>query len=432
MAEFASTHALRVMIKAQKRGKAAGIPSICSANRFVLEACLRQAAQDGGSVLIEATCNQVNQFGGYTGMTPAGFAAYVAQIAEDMDYPTDRIILGGDHLGPNPWQHLPAAQAMTNALQMVADYAAAGFCKIHLDASMRCADDKPGPLDPRVSAERAANLCAAAEAASSDGRRPVYVIGTEVPIPGGAQEAEAQLSITRPEDAAETLRLFLLAFAGHGLQDAWQRVIGLVVQPGVEFGDTNLFDYDHDKARGLSRWIETLPGIVFEAHSTDYQTPRALRDLVEDHFAILKVGPGLTFALREAVFALAHIEQAWLADRPDIQLSNIVDTLEQAMLNDPHDWEKYYHGTPEQQALARKYSFSDRIRYYWPRPQVEASLSRLLTNLEENPPPLPLLSQYMPNQFAAVRANKIENHPRALIWHSIQEALRPYLRATRG
>ncbi len=51
------------------------------------------------------------------------------------------LILGGDHLGPNPWTRLPADQAMEKAAAMVAAYAAAGFTKIHLDASMACADD---------------------------------------------------------------------------------------------------------------------------------------------------------------------------------------------------------------------------------------------------------------------------------------------------
>ena len=84
-------------------------------------------------------------------------------------------------------------------------------------------------------------------------------------------------------------------------------MIGLVTQPGVEFDHHKVIDYVPAKAVALSRSIESVAGMVFEAHSTDYQTPRALADLVRDHFAILKVGPGVTFALREVLWALSDI-----------------------------------------------------------------------------------------------------------------------------
>ena len=102
----------------------------------------------------------------------------------------------------------------------------------------------------------------------------------------------------------------------------------MVVQPGVEYGDDHIFDYDRAAAAELSRFITTQPGLVYEAHSTDYQTPAALRALVEDHFAILKVGPALTFAYREAVFALELIEREWLAGRPGITLSGVRSALD--------------------------------------------------------------------------------------------------------
>ncbi len=102
----------------------------------------------------------------------------------------ERLILGGDHLGPNPWRALPAAEAMQRAETMVAEYARAGFGKIHLDASMACGGD-PERLSDEVVAERAARLCRAAESACGAGVAPVYVIGTEVPVPGGATHSVA-------------------------------------------------------------------------------------------------------------------------------------------------------------------------------------------------------------------------------------------------
>ncbi len=109
-------------------------------------------------MLIEATSNQVNQFGGYTGMTPADFREFVFTIADKVGFARERIILGGDHLGPNCWQQENADAAMEKSVELVKEYVRAGFSKIHLDASMSCAGD-PIPLAPETVAERAAVLC---------------------------------------------------------------------------------------------------------------------------------------------------------------------------------------------------------------------------------------------------------------------------------
>jgi D-tagatose-1,6-bisphosphate aldolase subunit GatZ/KbaZ len=435
MLSFSDPQPLLDLVADQKQSLARGIYSICSANPYVLEAGMLQAAEDGEPLLIEATCNQVNQFGGYSGMLPAGFAAYVAGIAGRMGYSPAQIILGGDHLGPSPWQYEPARSAMLKACRLVHDYVAAGFTKIHLDASMRCADDDPHkPLHPRVSVQRAASLCQAAEQAHADlsyGAPPVFVIGTEVPVPGGVNAGETGLLVSDPVETRQVIEMFRTEFEQAGLQDAWQRVIALVVQPGVEFGHTAIHEYDPAQSRALSRMIDSIPAMVFEAHSTDYQSPEALRQLVVDHFAILKVGPGLTFAFREAVFALARMENEWLAGKTNATLSQLIDVVDTAMLRNPRHWEKYYLGTPPETALARKYSLSDRIRYYWPDPAVQQALDRLLYNLEQNPPPLSLISQYLPVQYRHIRQKRIPRQARSMIWDHIRETLRSYALACR-
>ena len=162
-----------------------------------------------------------------------------------------------------------------------------------------------------LSARRAASLAAAAEQAhASLGAAPAprYVIGTEVPIPGGAQVHEDRLQVTAVENVRRTIEVTRAAFMRQRLDSAWERVQAVVVQPGVEFGDDFVLDYQPKAAADLVRFIETQPRLVFEAHSTDYQTHASLNQLVRDHFAILKVGPALTFAMREAVFALAWME----------------------------------------------------------------------------------------------------------------------------
>src|SRR5262245_30330029 len=109
---------LSLLLGAAKTPSQTGITSICSAHPLVIKAANRTAARDGTAVLIEATCNQVNQEGGYTGMTPRDFRDFVAGIATGVGLDPRRVVLGGDHLGPNPWKSLPAGEAMEKAEAM--------------------------------------------------------------------------------------------------------------------------------------------------------------------------------------------------------------------------------------------------------------------------------------------------------------------------
>lgn len=416
---------IRDLIALHKAGERVGIASVCSAHPLVIEATLRHALAHGTPLaLIEATSNQVNQDGGYTGIKPADYRDFAWGIADRVGFPRDRLALGGDHLGPNAWTKLPAEEAMAKAEVMVADYVAAGFGKIHLDCSMSCADD-PVPLPERTIAERAARLCRAAEAAyaGDPANAPSYIIGTEVPVPGGAAEDLDELAVTAPQAALATIAMHRDLFAEQGLSSAWDRVIAAVVQPGVEFDHDKVVDYVPEKAGALSAAIEPVEHIVYEAHSTDYQTPAALAALVRDHFAILKVGPGVTFALREALWALDAIEREML---PAEQRANLRDVTIARMHAEPGNWAKYYHGSGESLDFQLNYSFSDRIRYYWPDPAIVAAQAKLFANLRETVPPLPLVSQYLPIAFAAHRAGRASLDPVDLVIAHIDATLDAY------
>jgi len=293
------------IIAAHRRGAPVGLYSVCCSHPAVLRAAMRVAVAQGTILLVEATSNQVDQFGGYTGMTPPQFRDFVQHMAQDQGFPLERLVLGGDHLGPNAWQALDAATAMDHAETLIAEYAAAGFHKIHLDCSMRCADD-PQYLSDDTIAARSARLCAVAERAAAEVglAPPVYVIGTEVPIPGGEANLAQAGAVTAPAAARRTLDVHCKAFLDAQLHDAWRRVIAMVVQPGVDFDHSHIQHYDAAQAARLSAFVAGQPGLVFEAHSTDYQRESALHCMVRDHFAILKVGPAATFALREGLLAL--------------------------------------------------------------------------------------------------------------------------------
>lgn len=418
------------VIAAHKEGRKVGIYSVCSADPTVLRAAMIQALEDGTATLIEATSNQVDQFGGYTGMTPAGFRDFVLALADEVGLPRDRVVLGGDHLGPNRWRSETPAAAMAKADDLVRAYAEAGYTKIHLDCTFSCLGD-PYPITDDIVAARAVRLLKVAEegaAAAGTSADIRYVIGTEVPVPGGHQEELGELMPTPKDAARATLETHRAAIDAAGLGDVWPRISALVVQPAVEFDHVKVVDYRSEGTVELRTVLDDEPNLVFEAHSTDYQTPDALAQLVEDHWAVLKVGPGLTFALREGLFGLAHIEDELVADgRSDLR-----DVVEQRMVAEPAQWASYYAGSAEEQKLARRYSYSDRMRYYWPDEVIRAARERLIANLSAREIPLPLLSQYLPAQYERVRAGVLEATPEALLIDHVRDAIRPYAAACYG
>ena len=236
------------------------------------------------------------------------------------------------------------------------------------------------------------------------------------------------VSPSLPSDVVKTIEITKAAFEATGVSDAWNRVCGVVVQPGVEFGDDQVFHYNSEAAQGLSEEIMKQENLIYEAHSTDYQSESGLKQLVRDHYCILKVGPWLTFGYREALFALSMIEEE-IAGQQGLKTSNLRDVMERTMVEDPTYWQKYYPGDEFEQAFKRKYSFSDRSRYYWPNENIQKAVSTLVSNLKESTISLSLLSQYMPQQYIAINEGIIENDVEQIIIHRTQEVIRLYARA---
>lgn len=423
-------HPIQQMMENRRQGIKCGIPSYCSANELVLETALRRAKAQNTPVLIEATANQVNQFGGYTGMLPKDFYQMVLKMAVEIGVPEHQIILAGDHLGPLTWQNLPEKEAMENSIELVYQYARAGFTKIHLDTSMKVADDPEGLLSTETIARRGAILYKAAmkgyeelQAEKPEAVRPVFVVGSEVPIPGGAQEAEDTLAVTSPDAFRDTVATYRRVWKDEGVEDGMKDVVAVVVQPGVEFGDDQVFLYDHNAAAELCAALGEFPEVCFEGHSTDYQSAECLKAMVQDGIAILKVGPALTYGLREALFALSFMERELV---PEEKQAHFIKTLEKVMLDNPGNWKKHYHGDEQQLALARKYSFSDRCRYYIGQPEVVASMNKLFENLKEYPVPMNMLHQYMPVSYVKVRDGLLPLDPKELAMDGVANFMEDY------
>ena len=380
---------IKKQIIENRSGVAAGLPCFCTANELVLRSVFQYVKDHQVPVVIEATCNQVNQDGGYTGMTPSDFRDWMGSLVKEFNVPFDNIVLGGDHLGPNPWRHLSAKQAMEKAEILVKDYAAAGFRKIHLDASMACGDE-PVPSFELV-AERAARLCKIAEEHSPHPENLLYIIGTEVPIPGGETDDMEELAVTSVERLDQTIETHRQAFEREALSHVWPKIVSVVTQPGVDFSHTAIHRFEPDKAAKLSNGIKNFDNLSFEAHSTDYQPTKALAELVDKHFFFLKVGPELTFRMREAVFSLAHIEDHLL---PEQDRSKLIQTIDHAMSKHPDHWAPYYRGDEAVVEQLKHFSYSDRIRYYWTVPEVKKVLEKLLSNLAGKKIPETIVSQY--------------------------------------
>lgn len=423
---------------AKRMGHSVGIVSICSAHELVLRASMEIAQEYDMPVLIETTANQVNQFGGYTGMYPSDFIDFARNIASGCGFPQDKILFGGDHLGPLVWRDRPENEAMKLAEELVSAYVKAGFTKIHIDTSMRLGTDDPRlPLPDEICAVRGAQLCLAAEAAwhgrlkdVPNASAPVYVIGSEVPTPGGHQHHEGNIQITSPHAFRDSLNAFSKAFCSQGLHSALERVIAFVVQPGVEFSNSEIYSYDRKAAALLCASLCDYPDLVFEGHSTDYQTPTALREMVEDGIAILKVGPALSFACREALFSLEYIEQELLSGLPK-PLSDFRRTLDTAMCADDSHWRAHYIGNEIQNRFDRAYSFYDRARYYLGCEPVAGAINTLFTNLEERNIPLSLISQFMPLCYSRIGEGKLEPSPVNLVLDHIKYYLERYYFATK-
>ena len=428
---------LERIVKMQKEGESRGICSICSSSPFVIDAGIIQTIRTGSHVLIEATANQVNQMGGYTGMKPADFRDLVLSRADALGLDRDKVILGGDHLGPVAWKKMDPDKAMDLAEELVYEFSRAGYTKIHLDASMPLGDEVT--LTTEEIADRTVRLCRTAEKGASeyaeeheDARMPVYVIGSEVPTPGGSGEEDA-LAVTRPEDLTGMIGCFGEKFAEAGLAEAgvssaWNRVIAAVVQPGVEFGNEQIHDYVPEEAAELIKTAKEIPGVVLEGHSTDYQKRENLKKMVDDGIAVLKVGPALTFAAREALFALSHIEDelAKAGRLEGREPSCFIETLDKAMTDDPSNWKDHYTQDEPESSFMRKYSYSDRSRYYMTVPEVKAALDKLIVNLEAAGMPLTLVSQYLPEQYRKIKEGAIGSSPEELITDRVCSVLDDY------
>ncbi len=308
-------------IRRHKSGDTVGVYSVCSAHPTVVEAAIMQAGADDVPVLIEATSNQVDQFGATPDASGRVPRPPSSASPTGADFPRSRVVLGGDHLGPNRWQGETAAAAMEKADATHRRLRRAGYSKIYLDAACpvpttrQCSMTRPSRSAPHA-------CCTSRRIRATQRRRPSDVRHRHRGTGSRAGPRDARRS---HPDAGRSCRATDRRASGRvhpiRLDHVWPRVMALVVQPGVEFDHLQVIDYRRTAHRGATARPRhgTAPGVrgAFHRLSATPQIARARRRSL----AVLKVGPGLTFAMREALFGLAHIENqlpaAAVAVRPD-------------------------------------------------------------------------------------------------------------------
>lgn len=413
---------LRSIVAQNRSGQAVAIPSVCSAHNDVLIASLLMAKELERPIVIEATSNQVNQDGGYTGLTPRDFIINVRSMCEENGVPQELVVFGGDHLGPQAWRALEATAAMDKAVVMIADYVKAGFAKIHLDCSEGCLGEA-AQLPDEVTANRSALLAKVALDAADDPSQISFVIGTEVPPPGGARVDEAgDIPATTLESAKATVKAHVKAFQSLGIGWALDQVLGLVVQPGVEFSPTQVHHFPMNRALDLRSVLNDLPNLTLEAHSTDYQHETVFPSLAELGFGFQKVGPALTHAWRRGVYALDIIQSVRQGTAPKVR-----NTMTELMHANPKYWMGHYDDQDPRLDALLHYGLADRIRYYWADTGATDAVDQLFRSFGEQ-----ALDPLEAGEFFSgpvlKRAWGLGGlTARNLVLAEVQEALAPYL-----
>ena len=113
---------------------------------------------------------------------------------------------------------------------------------------------------------------------------------------------------------------------------------------------------------------------------------------------------------------------------PAERRADFTGVLERVMLDNPKNWQKHYHGSDEDKRIARKYSYSDRCRYYFSTAEIKAAITKLFANIDSVAEKIPagLLSQFMPRQYKRVMDGKLAVKAASLVKDYVVECTDDY------
>ncbi len=345
--------------------KSKALPSFCTSNIEVIKSILFFCNLKKLPCLIECTSNQVNQNGGYTNKTPKIFVEEISRLRKKIKFKPDRLFLGGDHLGPLPWNSKNNDIALKNSILLIKDYLNENFSKIHIDTSIKCKNDKY--INSKIVFNRTNRILNDFSIKKKIKDRFI-VVGTEVPLAGsGDNKKIIRTSIKQIETEFFN---FKEIFQRLNLKKMF---FGLVIEPGMKYKHYTITKPNFYNFRNKKN-ISKKNNFVYEAHSTDYQSQKILRQLVKNNFKFLKVGPELTFNYARSLFFMENIEKK----KNKIKNSNIKETIFSTMLKNKKYWNGYY--TKKKPGLFLN-SKLDRMRYYFDTKEVKNSVLTLKKNI---------------------------------------------------
>jgi D-tagatose-1,6-bisphosphate aldolase subunit GatZ/KbaZ len=416
-------------MEANRRGERKGIYAVESQNPSVQEMYLQQALADGSPALFEICADLLDPHGQSGKMLPDDFIANVTQIMVKTGFPRDRLFFGVNDLSPSLWKDESIESALKKTCVFISDLVSFGFNKLGIHAAIPLKGDPADqPLPQEVIITREVALYQAAEGAAAampEEEKPLYVID----VHPGRGKAEGQNTMLHKEDVEIAVDRFVQIAAAAGLPEMKERLLAVRIFLGAGYDSEKIIPFDSSLLKELGGCVYEDKPVVMEVLQTDFQMQTVLDQLVHNHFGFMRIGPELTFTMREALFSLAMMENETMIGKPGVYLSNFIIELDRAMQSAPQHWQKYYTGNGFEQLIARKYSLYDRSRFYWEDKEVRKTKKRLYDNLIEYPVPLTVLRQFMPCQYERVAAGELENKPDALVMDAVRHALHRYSRA---
>ena len=346
------------------------LPSFCTSNFLVLKILIKFCKKNKLPLLIETTSNQVNQFGGYTNLTPKKFTKKISLYLKKEKFNQKLFFYGGDHLGPLPWKQFGQLKSLERSKKLIKSYIDSGAQKIHIDTSIKLRNDKT--FSKKEILKRTQDLF---NNLNLDKINNIFfVFGTEVPFAGGGtnkNQSAAKFPTKSTINESDFVKKLLLK------RFNYNKYFALVIDTNMEFFNQNIIKPNIKNLTEIVKY-STKKKFYFEAHSTDYQNLNTLKKLVKNNFKFLKVGPELTHCLLKSLFLMEQFENEYIKEK---KRSLFKRKLIKEILSNKTHWKKYYNekdSTVVEKILKGKL---DRARYYLNTTKVNESIRLLEKNI---------------------------------------------------
>ena len=351
--------------------------AVCPNSPAVIKAAFRAAKRNNAPIMFAATLNQVDNDGGYTGMTQKDFVRVMRVEAKRNNF-TGPYIAAIDHGGPwlkdiqtlEMWPYEKAMDAVKKSYEAAL---LAGYELIHVDPTVDRFLPKGEIIKIEVVAARTIELITHIENFRKERGLPriAYEVGTEE-VHGGL----ADMSVFN-----KFLDLLKAGLEKNGCADAWPCfVVGKV---GTDLHTTF---FDPVVAKQLTSTVAKYGSFIKGHYTDDVENPE---EYPLSGMGAANVGPEFTVAEFNALEELEAVENK-LYDEGNVAMhSNMIAILKKLVI-DSGRWKKWVHGdespddfesiTPDRQ----RWLMQTGARYIWQKPEAVAARQTLYSNLRLN------------------------------------------------